>query len=914
MAGMTRRPFRSHAFVFATSLMTLALSQAGCKSADTTLFPDEGGGGSGTGGEHATGGAGASGANGSIGGGGAHSVGGGNVGGSDGGSGAGVVGGGGAAAGGDGGHGGASSSAGGSGSGAGNAVGGGTSVGGSGAGAGNASGGSTASSGGSGGAGDGGAGTGGAPECTTAQDCDDGIGCTVDTCSSGACVHTSDNSLCDDDDYCTGAEVCDPAFGDLITGCTASSGNPCDDGVDCTTDACNSVAESCTNVPSDVACDDGFLCNGSEECDENLGCLAGAPQDCNDGATCTVDFCSTQLDECVHTPSDNICSNSLFCDGVEKCDPDNLSADGTTGCIDGTAINCDDGINCTVDDCDDGAGECTHDTDNDLCQDGLFCNGTETCNATQGCLNGTVVACSDGRSCTSDSCSEVADACVSVPNDSACNDGLFCNGVETCNLAGAGPTGCETSSVPDCSTDGIACTIDACDETTNACTHTASNDLCPDGEFCILPGGTCESGAPCTTDLECADADLCNGVEQCVSGFCNPGTAVDCGDGVDCTLDSCAPLTGLCAHETEDAICDDGAACNGEETCNATLGCVDGSSVVCNDGIACTHDVCTEPSGACESTADNALCDDGALCNGAEICSASLGCLDGSPFVCPPTGVACAAPVCDALTNTCKSQPDNSLCDCGETCDPVQGCGQFCNVKTCQGKVYECGDCLDNDGDCRVDDGDTHCLGPCDNTEQSFYGGIPGQANAPCKQDCYFDQDTGAGNDECYWSHKCDPHEVEPTPNPEDGCSYNPNANIPGTGETCSGLFDDQLNRCFDYCGPLTPNGCDCFGCCEIPGAAETVWLGSENPSGTGSCNLTNVGDPSKCRPCLQVDACLNTCGHCELCVGKPDLPLDCLEQECPNGLQKCGLAGQALCPASFTCITGCCQPNTTEE
>src|SRR5262249_30843808 len=158
------------------------------------------------------------------------------------------------------------------------------------------------------------------------------------------------------------------------------------------------------------------------------------------------------------------------------------------------------------------------------------------------------------------------------------------------------------------------------------------------------------------------------------------------------------------------------------------------------------------------------------------------------PFKCPDDGIACTTEVCDAALNKCVSIPDDNLCACGQTCVPAKGgCGNFCQIKTCQGKVYQCGDCLDNDGDCRIDDSDTQCLGPCDNTEDSLYGGIPGQNNSPCKSDCYFDQDTGSGNDDCYWSHKCDPLEVPPDYPPEGSkCAYDPNANIPGYGGTCA--------------------------------------------------------------------------------------------------------------------------------
>jgi hypothetical protein len=237
-------------------------------------------------------------------------------------------------------------------------------------------------------------------------------------------------------------------------------------------------------------------------------------------------------------------------------------------------------------------------------------------------------------------------------------------------------------------------------------------------------------------------------------------------------------------------------------------------------------------------------------------------------------------------------------------------------VAPCQGHVYACGDLADNDGDGLIDSQDPDCLGPCDNTENSYYGGIPGQPGPHCWTDCYFDQDSGDGNDHCLWNHKCDPHEVAPGyyPESENGatCAYNPNANTPGTNATCDQMYNMQSNECLSYCGPLTPNGCDCFGCCELPaGTGKYVWLGSEI-KGVGTCDAASVGDPTKCQPCLPVQACLNTCDHCEICVGKPTLPPDCTpdggDPQCPPGIQACGLPGQQPCPVNTYCITGCCQ------
>ncbi len=239
----------------------------------------------------------------------------------------------------------------------------------------------------------------------------------------------------------------------------------------------------------------------------------------------------------------------------------------------------------------------------------------------------------------------------------------------------------------------------------------------------------------------------------------------------------------------------------------------------------------------------------------------------------------------------------------------------------CQGHIYECGDMLDNDGDSLIDYKDNDCLGPCDDTEDSYFGGIPGSTGPKCAQDCYFDQDSGSGNDDCYWSHVCDPLSVAPNYYPEpsngDGCAYaGPTHIIQPIAETCANLVNSQSQDCLDYCLPLTPNGCDCFGCCELPAdSGDFVWLGSEGIDGTTVCTSDQLANSDICHPCTPVTDCFNDCGHCELCVGKTVLPPDCFDpdgggttEQCPNGEQPCGVPGQDPCPSGYYCITGCCQ------
>jgi len=201
--------------------------------------------------------------------------------------------------------------------------------------------------------------------------------------------------------------------------------------------------------------------------------------------------------------------------------------------------------------------------------------------------------------------------------------------------------------------------------------------------------------------------------------------------------------------------------------------------------------------------------------------------------------------------------------------------------------------------------------GACDNTEDKYALGITGANNAPCKSDCYWDNDGGSGNDDCLWDHSCDPFEDSDPgyPEPAGSCPYD-EGRIGG-----SDCPDTQTQTCHDICGPLTPNGCDCFGCCSIDGGARTIWLGSYAGSDRNdvTCTPDSMLDDELCHPCTQVEDCLNPCGECELCFGRDELPEGCDPGEgsarCPDPGQgaPCGLEGDAPCPSYEVCITGCC-------
>ncbi len=356
--------------------------------------------------------------------------------------------------------------------------------------------------------------------CTQNSDCNDNNACTDDTCNvgTGACVFTNNSAPC------------------------------LSDGIECTTDVCaggvcthpNSMAGTPCGNPSSTDCDGADTCNGSGLCITNT--LPDLSPCTSDGNDCTNDVCVSG--SCTHPNNSAPCDDALFCNGADTCS----------------------GGACTIH-----AG--------DPCTLPLVCNeATDSC---VGCV--TNADCNDGFSCTTDTCN--AGSCVYTPSDAACDNGLFCDGLETCNPAlGAPVTGCVAGTAP-CSsplfcnestdlcsqclvdahcTDSNPCTTDTC--VNRACVFTNNTDPCDDGQFCTATdscaGGSCVgSGSPCMAPQICNESsDMCEAPPNgacCVAGFCtNVANAAACttlngsfqGGGSDCSSVSC-PATGVVINE-----------------------------------------------------------------------------------------------------------------------------------------------------------------------------------------------------------------------------------------------------------------------------------------------------------------------------------------------------------------------------
>ncbi len=301
---------------------------------------------------------------------------------------------------------------------------------------------------------------------------------------------------------------------------TCLKAEDCDDGNPCSKEECVGGLCVWTDLTEGV-CDDGSLCTEADACVE--GVCQGLPKECNDG---------------------------LYCTGLESCESK------TGNCIVKVPLVLDDGIACTVDECDEGTDTVSHAPDNGACTDDNSCT-EDVCDLLQGCLNNPLneVECDDGNLCTEgDLC--VTGVCTGQPL--VCEDGLFCNGVAVCN-----PTSgeCDAGSPPVLD-DGIACTLDSCDDEGDVVVNLPDDSLCLDDNQCtddLCGVAGCENPS---REGACDDADACTEGDTCTEGQCVPGAFIcveDClllGDedrdeAADCADPDCA-LTWTCLETAGD--------------------------------------------------------------------------------------------------------------------------------------------------------------------------------------------------------------------------------------------------------------------------------------------------------------------------------------------------------------------------
>lgn len=415
------------------------------------------------------------------------------------------------------------------------------------------------------------------------------------------------------------------------------------------------VAGCKTDNPRLAVGDDS--CTTSEDCGDNQECVLGECQDVE--PDCTTDDDCDEGETC----QDGICDGrAAECETASDCDDGEICADGA--CVPG-------GPECeTDDDCEPGL-ECINDT----CVDtGVECQDNDDCDENANCIDGVCVSeepecvvdedCAEGERCLDEVCVEVEDC----DSDDDCDDGEVCSeGACLPQICEPGATRCEENAVATCDEDGLAETVDACDE----------------GTVCLLG----DAGASCVTQI------------------CEPDS-VQCADAL--TISTCDETGTLLSEEA----CDDGFVCTDgvceEMACEPfDIGCLDNGTAFacdangriealpCGENQYCQDAQCFDR--VCEP--DTISCDGGTLVScdelGAEetrtVCNETPDCLDNE-FGCSCTENACRQLVCEPGSRRCIANTSQVCADDGLSWSLPEDCGDgLCVEGTCLDVVCEPG-------------------------------------------------------------------------------------------------------------------------------------------------------------------------------------------------------------------------------
>lgn len=175
--------------------------------------------------------------------------------------------------------------------------------------------------------------------------------------------------------------------------------------------------------------------------------------------------------------------------------------------------------------------------------------------------------CDDGIACTLDACDMALQLCRFTPDDSVCQNGFFCDGVERCSTK----SGCLLGEPVGCS-DTTPCSIDACDESTHACTH-APRDADGDGD----PDGHCPEGD------DCDDNDP--KISSLTPEICGSGKDDDC-DGIIDESACSSPAHDTCADPLEIAAPGSYAVDTTGAAFNYATSCAKGDQAALRDVVA----------------------------------------------------------------------------------------------------------------------------------------------------------------------------------------------------------------------------------------------------------------------------------------------------------------------------------------
>ncbi len=623
----------------------------------------------------------------------------------------------------------------------------------------------------------------GLPTCVPA-DCDEGYAPSQDnTCEPTApCINDPNGTPCDaDNDPCTQGDAC------LQGTCVAGQLVDCTDEDPCTEDLCQPLDASthtCEHpaAPSGTPCDDHSGCTIGDVCGEGI-CTPGAAPDCDDALACTTDTCtslSATTYSCTSTIIDDACLIDGACVGQATpsptsacltCNPTTSqsawtpSADGTAcdadedgcttndscllgACQPGAPAPCDDGTECTIDQCTSTSAttwSCSHPIDLAYCLIGGTCylhdqspTQCQTCDPQQS--QTAFTPSDDGSTCNADDdgCT-VNDTCVAglcTPGGPApCDDDIDCT-TDTCTPDGWHDFDC-ANDIP-----ANTCVLDG------ACTAAGTINPTHQCQTCD-PAQSATTWTPLPDGSACSPEDACTPTTSCQAGICTGPTNADCSPG-----DNHSVPCGNCGLETQ--ICDSDCTWGDFSACQNEGPCTPGE-------IGLETEAC-----ACGQKARTRTCTDGCTWgtwSAWSACTNNGECEPGDTH-----GAGCGN--CGTQTQTCTDQcswgswsscTNQGSCTPGDVDLQNQGCGNCgtqARTRNCQdnctwGSWTSWSSCT-NQGSCNPG---------------AWTGGCPECEEKKCKTNCQWGSCQLAPGNECLpqtWQY-CGPANYWQWCNPSDG-------------------------------------------------------------------------------------------------------------------------------------------------
>ncbi|MBR56949.1 MAG: hypothetical protein CMH54_02705 [Myxococcales bacterium] len=613
---------------------------------------------------------------------------------------------------------------------------------------------------------------------------------------------------------------------------------------------------------------------------------------------------------------------------------------------------CDDGNDCTQDECE--AGICVSVASIGApCDDHNLCTQDEVCLSDGSCGAGVpmTVMTDSCRVCVCDPATGLT--CETKPVGTLCNDDDCCTSSDMCMACNPLEAGCNEAGVScqgfdyDCE-DENNCTQNscACLDEEPVCLSEAwpdgtqcvySENLCTEGDHCVA--GLCQPGVvlslddgnPCTLDScvkgdvvhepvlegQCDDGNECTMGDHCFLGTCVGSETVECELPDVCAgAASCVPGEGcVVSWLPEGAACEDQDLCSIESICSADHECVGTVDKLCDDGKDCTMDSCDMVTGDCVHIALAGGCDDGDLCTHDDLCQPDGECL-GEPLDCSNSPNPCAGNTCNPESGICDLPvpdgmpcPDANLCDGSEICMSgvcVDGTPPDCSTITnpcleplCDAETGECGipkpdgtSCADKD----LCDGEEYCEGGV------CLSGLPVNCNMvedPCLE------------------HLCNPDSgLCDMPKP-DGTLCPDNDLCDGTEYCKVGVCTDALPiDCSWVDMPcLQPLCNDATGDCDLPKEDGTPCPNNNLCDGTETCQegMCTAGEVVDCvgvDPCVE-PVCNLATGLCD--IYKPDgetcdnADLCTIDDYCDEGV--CISGPDKICDDGVDCTIDDCVP-----